>query len=281
MDEPPGTTTPPPRQITAACCFSSCSSSNFDRDKTLHTPPLRRGEDDSGAESPWGLDIAVEHRGGSCPAPAAAAAPLWNAALHHAQPRRSRRRRSKMGRGRAFLPPPACTRALLNALILLLCLLSCCEASPKPLPGTTDQYLEISAQQHRRSPRVARRGESLADPAARMGLAPRDDGDPTTLTKTTTIRATQSSLSSGSQSQRATAATVTTTPDVDAPSPTASSSIPQPFDSNLGNNFTDTCLDFFNNFLANTSFQQCVPFSLLLQVGRPFFPSSSLDRTDG
>lgn len=43
--------------------------------------------------------------------------------------------------------------------------------------------------------------------------------------------------------------------------------LPQPFDSSLGNNFTtDTCPQFFDDFLTNQTFLDCLPFSLLLQV---------------
>lgn len=44
-------------------------------------------------------------------------------------------------------------------------------------------------------------------------------------------------------------------------------SLPKPFDSNLGNNFTSSsCPAFFHDFLNNDSFRNCLPLSLLLQV---------------
>jgi hypothetical protein len=44
-------------------------------------------------------------------------------------------------------------------------------------------------------------------------------------------------------------------------------SLPHPFDTSLGNNFTaPSCPTFFNNFLNSESFNDCLPFSLLLQV---------------
>lgn len=47
----------------------------------------------------------------------------------------------------------------------------------------------------------------------------------------------------------------------------SSSPLPQPFDTNLGNNFTNpNCPIFFSRFLANETFQSCLPLSLLLQV---------------
>lgn len=46
-----------------------------------------------------------------------------------------------------------------------------------------------------------------------------------------------------------------------------STSIPQPFDTSLGSNFTSpSCPNFFNSFLENSTFVDCVPLSLLLQV---------------
>jgi hypothetical protein len=43
--------------------------------------------------------------------------------------------------------------------------------------------------------------------------------------------------------------------------------LPQPFDSSIGSNFTSsTCPDFITTFLKDTSFVNCYPFSLLLQV---------------
>jgi hypothetical protein len=46
-----------------------------------------------------------------------------------------------------------------------------------------------------------------------------------------------------------------------------STSLPRPFDTSIGNNFTESsCPQFFNNFLSNSTFQECLPFSMLLQV---------------
>lgn len=44
-------------------------------------------------------------------------------------------------------------------------------------------------------------------------------------------------------------------------------SLPHPFDTSIGNNFTSpSCPAFFNTFLNSDSFNNCLPFSLLLQV---------------
>lgn len=55
---------------------------------------------------------------------------------------------------------------------------------------------------------------------------------------------------------------------VTAPS-TASSSLPRPFDTGLGNNYTNPdCLAYMNNMLRNDTFTSCLPLSLLLQVSK-------------
>ncbi|KAL8630460.1 hypothetical protein Q9189_003815 [Teloschistes chrysophthalmus] len=54
-----------------------------------------------------------------------------------------------------------------------------------------------------------------------------------------------------------------------------SSSLPRPFDTGLGNNYTQpNCPAFINNFLRNTTFTSCVPFSLLLQNSMSFFSTT-------
>ncbi|EXJ56531.1 hypothetical protein A1O7_06875 [Cladophialophora yegresii CBS 114405] len=48
--------------------------------------------------------------------------------------------------------------------------------------------------------------------------------------------------------------------------------LPTPFDTSLGSNFTTpSCPQFFSTFLSNTTFQSCVPVSLLLQNSNSFF----------
>ncbi|KAF2021866.1 hypothetical protein BU24DRAFT_430380 [Aaosphaeria arxii CBS 175.79] len=59
--------------------------------------------------------------------------------------------------------------------------------------------------------------------------------------------------------------------------PTASSSpfvVPKPFDTALSNNFTAGCATFFRRLLGDETFQQCHPFSLLLQTSSGFFDAS-------
>ena len=56
-------------------------------------------------------------------------------------------------------------------------------------------------------------------------------------------------------------------------SDTPQASLPQPFDTSLGNNFTNpSCPQFFNSFLNDPTFTSCVPLSLLLMVRTPFTP---------
>ncbi|KJX98908.1 hypothetical protein TI39_contig384g00001 [Zymoseptoria brevis] len=56
---------------------------------------------------------------------------------------------------------------------------------------------------------------------------------------------------------------------------TGTFTLPKPFDSSLGNNFTSTtCPDFFNTFLSDQTFTSCLPLSLLLQTSNGFFTAS-------
>lgn len=103
-------------------------------------------------------------------------------------------------------------------------------------------------------------GELLFDrsapPSLHMNLEQRDDSTYSYEPSTTTIRP---SSTSGSASKASGTLAVATQ--------TAMASLPRPFDSSLGNNFTSTtCPSFFNHFLNNQTFKDCLPLSLLLQV---------------
>jgi hypothetical protein len=45
--------------------------------------------------------------------------------------------------------------------------------------------------------------------------------------------------------------------------------IPTPFDTSLSNNFTTSCSTFFQTILTDVEFNDCHPFSLMLQVSLP------------
>lgn len=53
--------------------------------------------------------------------------------------------------------------------------------------------------------------------------------------------------------------------------------VPKPFDSAMSNNFTNNCADFFKKLLTSDAITTCHPFSLLLQVRQPTFPSLVYD----
>jgi len=119
------------------------------------------------------------------------------------------------------------------------------------------------------------REAQLVDPNVpsepRMHLAQRD-----ALTSTVIVTITRallpsralgiSSTASAHGSGSATVAPSSSTSSSD-PHSSSNSPLPQPFDTSLGNNFTNTaCPNFFDSFLNDAAFQRCYPFSLLLQV---------------
>ncbi|KAL8692474.1 MAG: hypothetical protein Q9218_002510 [Villophora microphyllina] len=62
---------------------------------------------------------------------------------------------------------------------------------------------------------------------------------------------------------------------VTAPDTGSSAALPRPFDTGLGNNYTQpNCPVFINNFLRNDTFTACLPFSLLLQNSMSFFSTT-------
>lgn len=55
-------------------------------------------------------------------------------------------------------------------------------------------------------------------------------------------------------------------------SPTASSEpTPSAFDTNRSENTTSSCMEFFDTFLSNTTFNDCIPVSVLLTTSSSFF----------
>lgn len=78
----------------------------------------------------------------------------------------------------------------------------------------------------------------------------------------------------------ASSATYTAAVSTATPTP-PTTTLPQPFDTSIGSNFTAaSCPAFINSFLDNSTFTGCVPLSLLLQTSSSFFDDTrSLVRT--
>ncbi|RDL40651.1 Uncharacterized protein BP5553_00630 [Venustampulla echinocandica] len=81
-----------------------------------------------------------------------------------------------------------------------------------------------------------------------------------TQTVTRTVASTTSSSSSG----------IVTAAPTDASAP-----LPIPFDSGFNSNLTANCASFMNTMLANATFRQCLPISLLLQNSQSFFQAET------
>jgi hypothetical protein len=186
----------------------------------------------------------------------------WNvhtdALCHELTPRRARRRVLSfdcLSRRQSANRPWPQAQKLMYAL---LCgLLFFCQSAQASLHGSG--ILERELVYDRRP-----------SPKPRMGLHARQDDSSSPPAATTTtatglpIVDAPSSTSSISESQIQTASSVP-------------SSLPRPFDSSIGNNFTEpACPQFFNDFLSNDTFQECLPFSLLLEVShQPFLPTTT------
>ena len=56
---------------------------------------------------------------------------------------------------------------------------------------------------------------------------------------------------------------------------TATSQLPAPYDQGFSGNITESCSNFIYGFLSNSTFQGCLPFSMLLQVSQAY--SSKLE----
>lgn len=130
---------------------------------------------------------------------------------------------------------------------------------------------------------LAARGEIHIDTGFALDLERRQvfQSSSTSSDSSSTSTEQSSSSSTATSSASSTAAASSTT---DSPTTTKSSathspsvtvvttSLPVPFDSSLGTNFTSpSCPQFFTNFLANSTFKSCTPISLLLQNSMSFF----------
>ena len=209
---------------------------------------------------------------------------LSDVTSHHARRRPGRRR----------LPTRVSKHCPLSALqfytTLTLLLLSCCTVTFAQVPHAFDGNILESTLE-----KLARRGEILIDrsPPPDMSHLQRrqDEGGSPFGTSTKGSAGTPpppSTSAKGVSSMDSTPATPESTHEAspestEALTPTSSSaatstglatdpsatSLPTPFDTSLGANFTSqTCPEFFQTFLANKQFQQCLPFSQLLQVSR-------------
>ncbi|KAL9005595.1 MAG: hypothetical protein Q9188_001643 [Gyalolechia gomerana] len=114
-----------------------------------------------------------------------------------------------------------------------------------------------------------------------MGASSKGNDDPKTtgqrhlkFSSTSTASPAATTTASLSDSEPTSAPSTQPTGLVTAPG-TAGSSLPRPFDSGLGNNYTQpNCPIFINNFLRNDTFISCHPFSLLLQNSMSFFSAT-------
>ncbi|EME87693.1 uncharacterized protein MYCFIDRAFT_85794 [Pseudocercospora fijiensis CIRAD86] len=185
--------------------------------------------------------------------------PRWNEpntnVCNHlrSRPEGHRRNQSKhLARDRWIIPPLGFVQSF--TLSLIFCLLIFCR-------GTNAGQVYAATEVF---PRELLFDGSPPPPLPRMLLDKRQDQDSSSALPSTTIRP-----SDVSSSATATESSVQTATDT-------ATALPQPFDTNLGNNFTTTtCPTFFTNFLNNQTFKDCLPFSLLLQTSNGFFTASS------
>ncbi|KAL8704981.1 MAG: hypothetical protein Q9201_001878 [Fulgogasparrea decipioides] len=74
---------------------------------------------------------------------------------------------------------------------------------------------------------------------------------------------------------KSSSSTPSTAPSSIVTAPGVSSNLPRPFDTGLGNNYTNPkCPAFINDFLRNETFTACHPFSFLLQNSMSFFSAT-------
>jgi hypothetical protein len=170
-------------------------------------------------------------------------------------------------------PPPRMQR-LRNArlsplyfstLILVLALCSCC----RPVAAAiTASEITIDAAMSSALASLEQAGRILMDtrpPPNVAELRKRQDGGTTTLDSTQSATTEPPSTTTANSSSTSTSLSPTSIP-TDSGIPN-SDSLPAPFDSGIGTNYTtSSCPNFLKSFLSNASFKSCLPFSLLLQV---------------
>ncbi|TVY81546.1 hypothetical protein LSUE1_G006993 [Lachnellula suecica] len=161
----------------------------------------------------------------------------------------------------------------------LICCVPLCSASPyieEQLVETTDDVPETPGLT---LDRLAKSGVILVDQAAppnglhwtlatvQDDLKRRDDPFGNAATASSSAASAKSTAKHTSSSSVA----PTATPSGIATATSSMSSLPSPFDSGFSANISATCNSFMTGMLGNSSFQQCLPFSLLLQNSVSFF----------
>ncbi|OAP63937.1 hypothetical protein AYL99_03164 [Fonsecaea erecta] len=197
--------------------------------------------------------------------------------VYSTQPRQLERRRHLHGYTKI-------TTTVISLMIALIVM-----ATP-----TRAQVMELDALVYESSfyQELAARGEIHIDhrdppPRRNVYLEGRQDGDgvvPTTVAGSTSASTSSSSSSEPTVTPSADLTSAITTETktplstpalstLTAPSVTVvTTPLPTPFDTSLGSNFTSSsCPEFFSSFLNNSTFQSCVPISLLLQNSNSFF----------
>ncbi|KAI9775267.1 MAG: hypothetical protein M1839_001319 [Geoglossum umbratile] len=117
-------------------------------------------------------------------------------------------------------------------------------------------------------------GEILIDtrpPPNMADLRKRQSGSTTTLDSISSSTVLSSSITSAA-SLSSTSTSSSPTSIATDPGSSGGGTLPSPFDSGVGSNFTTTsCPNFLKSFLENPTFKSCLPFSLLLQNSQSFF----------
>lgn len=184
------------------------------------------------------------------------------------------------------------TKYSLFTVLAFLVLISCCCSPTSAYATRKSQHLRFTITEELVDPpdidlarsAVEHPGGIVVDqrPAPRISkawtLATEDDLD---LRKRSSLESEEESSSTRASSTKShartattsaashtkTLAATTTTSGSSVAGTTAASPLPSAFDSGLGTNFSSqTCQNFMTSFLANSTFKECLPVSLMLQV---------------
>lgn len=164
-------------------------------------------------------------------------------------------------------------RHILFFAVIICCLLPRCSASLyldeqllEARPAAVEEDLGAAFE------RLAKSGIILVD----QSPPPRRQSDWTLATLADDLRRRQVGDNPETSTTNHSSSTLAPTPTssggiATATSTQSTSPLPSPFDSGFSNNITATCTAFMNNMLGNSTFQKCLPFSLLLQNSESFF----------